>query len=295
MRKANLLMVKGLVAAGLLPFLTACDQMGSGQVVASVNGEEITIQEVNAELRSVRSLQTLDADSARKAAVGRIVDRRLMAQAAREQGLDETPYFLLREKQLRDALLAQLLRQSTEQSLNAPSQSTIDSYIDDNPALFAKRKIIAIEQITFSVPSEAIELKGIEQAENLDDVEVELERLEIPYQRVNRQLDSLDLGSEQTQEILGLPAGKPFVLPQSSDVMIGVVKSVSAAPVSKEAAKPLASAAILEDQLNSSLSEILSELRNDANVEYREDFLPTPLSATARIKLDSAPEANSGS
>ena len=75
--------------------LTGCKEVQGGQVAASVNGDEITLQEINAELRSMSGQVSIDPDDAPREAVQRIIKRRLMAQRAEEEGLDRTPAFLM--------------------------------------------------------------------------------------------------------------------------------------------------------------------------------------------------------
>lgn len=91
--------MKQLLIAALLAgtsLLAACDQEPTGQVAAVVNGEEITLQEINAELAGLNVPQGVDEKRVRQAALQRIVDRRLLAQAAKEEGVDQSPEFLVR-------------------------------------------------------------------------------------------------------------------------------------------------------------------------------------------------------
>src|SRR3546814_6815938 len=101
-----------------------------------LNGEEITPQESNAELGSRPIPEGVDKKVIQQAALQRLVERRLLAQAARDDELDKTPDYLLRERQLRDALLVQLMGQRAERALKVPGQQEIDKFIADNPLMF---------------------------------------------------------------------------------------------------------------------------------------------------------------
>ena len=67
--------------------LGGCQKEATGQVAAVVNGEEITLQEINAELAQLQVPEGVDRAQVQQAALQRIVDRRLLAQAAKEDGL----------------------------------------------------------------------------------------------------------------------------------------------------------------------------------------------------------------
>src|SRR4029079_16187186 len=85
--------------------LCACDSGGkpvtagsepTGQVVATVNGQEITLRELNAELGAAPPpIDPKAAKAAEQAALRSIIGRKVLAGAAREQGLDKTPDFAL--------------------------------------------------------------------------------------------------------------------------------------------------------------------------------------------------------
>ena len=262
-----------LAALALLSSLGACKQMQSGQVAASVNGEEITFQEIDAELRSVYALRTLGPDEARAAALERIVERRLMAQAARREGLHESSAFLLRQRQLRDALLAQLLREQTAQSLKAPTKAAIDEFIEANPLLFAERKLFVIRQLEFSIPAGDQPLKTLETAANLSGVADLLDQQRIPYEESMAELDSHNLGTTETQAILRLDRGEPFILPQGSQAIAAVVTDTRSEPLIGDEASALAAAKINREQADRSIKLLLSELREDAKLEYQDGVL----------------------
>lgn len=98
-----------------------------------MNGDEITLQEINAEIGNANMPAGADAKEVQKAALQRIVERRLLAQSAKEDGLDKTPEYLIRSRQIDDALLVQFLGQRSEKSFQVPNQQTIDKYMAENP------------------------------------------------------------------------------------------------------------------------------------------------------------------
>lgn len=96
-----------LAAPALL--IGACDRAPpTGQVVATVNGVEITLAELNAEGRARQ--WTIGTDRAqRDVALADLIKRKLLVQAATASGVQRTPDFILAERRLREVLLAQYL------------------------------------------------------------------------------------------------------------------------------------------------------------------------------------------
>lgn len=97
----------GAALVGSTLMLAACQQAApSGQVIATVDGVEITLAELNGEA-SARNLAIATDPAQRAAAIADLVKRKLLVRAARAQGLDRTPQFVLAERRMREILLAQ--------------------------------------------------------------------------------------------------------------------------------------------------------------------------------------------
>ena len=183
----------GFVAVACLMstvLLAGCEKEATGQVAAVVNGEEITLQEVNAELGQMQVPEGADKKQVQQAALQRIVDRRLLAQAAREDGLDKSPDFLIRRRQMEDALLVQLLGERTGRTTAVPDQAAVDAYVSDNPAVFGKRTIYKVDRIQFPVPSNLESLKSLENEHSMDAVAKRLDEMGIQFTRGEAAMDS---------------------------------------------------------------------------------------------------------
>jgi SurA-like N-terminal domain len=89
-----------VVVAILGIILSGCQRKAEGQTVAVVNGKEITIPELNFALNEVKIPEALDKNSARSQVLQKMIDRRLLADEARNEGIDKTPEFLNRQRQM---------------------------------------------------------------------------------------------------------------------------------------------------------------------------------------------------
>jgi len=81
-------------------------ELEKGQVVATVNGKDVTVHELNAELQGVDLPSGAQRKAVEQAALQQVVQRRILADIARERGLDKTPMFLLQEKRAEETILA---------------------------------------------------------------------------------------------------------------------------------------------------------------------------------------------
>lgn len=254
--------------------LSACGKEATGQVAAVVNGEEITLQEINAELGNASIPEGVDKKQVQQAALQRIVERRLLAQAARDDGLDKTPDYLLRERQLQDALLVQLMSQRAERALKVPGQQEIDKFIAENPAMFGSRKILTIDRIQFPLPKDLGQLKALEDDHSMEAVAANLNQLGVQFRRDTTQVDSAALGQQRMQQIQALPAGEPFVIPENGIVTVGVITGERAEAIPSANARPLAVQALRNKQLGETMQQRLKQSRAAAKIEYQTGFAP---------------------
>lgn len=254
--------------------LAGCGKEATGQVAAIVNGEEITLQEINAELGSKPIPEGVDKKMIQQAALQRIVERRLLAQAARDDELDKTSDYLLRERQLRDALLVQMMGQRAERALKVPGQQEIDKFIADNPLMFANRTILTIDRIQFALPSRPDQIKALENDHSMDAVAARLRQMGIEFRRDNPQIDAAVLGPQRLQQIKALPEGEPFVIPENGVATVGVITGERAEPVSPENARPQAVQALRNKQLAETIQERLKQSRAAAEISYQPGFAP---------------------
>lgn len=266
---------KPLTAVALTLFaLAACNKEPTGQVAAVVNGDEITLQEINAELGNAPIPDGVDKKVVQQAALQRILDRRLLAQDARSEDLDKSPEYMLRERQLQDALLVQIMGQKAQRSLRVPGQPDIDKFMAENPAMFADRKIYAVDRLQFALPKDMTQLKALEDDHSMDAVAARLSALGIKFTRGAAQMDSAQVGAQRIQQIKSLPAGEPFVVPENGMVTVGVIKGEQPAPLVGAEARPLAVRALQNKQLGDTLQQRLKQARTSAEITYQPGFAP---------------------
>lgn len=132
--------------------LGGCGKDGGGkkpttQVAAKVNGEEITVHEVNAVLSRATNVSAEAAPVAKREALARLVDQQLAVEQAIAKKLDRSPQVVQAIELARSEILARAYRDSLARSLPKPAEDEIKKYYNENPQLFAKRRIYSLEEI----------------------------------------------------------------------------------------------------------------------------------------------------
>lgn len=254
--------------------LAGCDKEPEGQVAAVVNGDEITLQEVNAEIGNANVPAGTDSKEVQRAALQRIVERRLLAQSAKEEGLDKTPEYLIRSRQIDDALLVQLLGQRAEKSFQVPDQQALNKYMAENPSMFAGRKMYVVDRIQFGLPADVSQLKSLESAHSMEEVAAKLNGLGIKFERGAAKMDSAQLGQQRMDQILALPDGEPFVIPENGMVTVAVITGESPLAGSSAEMNAIATQALRQKAMSTTLEERLKQARAKGEIKYQPDFAP---------------------
>ena len=263
-----------LSCAAIALALPGCAKKATGQVAAVVNGDEITMQEVGAELGTAKIPDGAEKDKARAAITQRLIDKRLLEQQAKEAGLDRDPDYLLRQRQLDQALLIELYAKRAQDTLRVPDQAAITKFIADHPANFADRMIYSVDQLRFPPPTDATVIAGLRDLHSLDAVVAFLESKGIKSARGVGKIDSAQVPPALMKQIMAVPAGEPFVVPTPQGVVASVITGREAAPLPAAQAQPLAVQMMRSQALEEVVQQRLKEARGKAKITYQPGYGP---------------------
>ncbi|MGQ3100387.1 MAG: EpsD family peptidyl-prolyl cis-trans isomerase [Sphingopyxis solisilvae] len=262
--------------------LGACSSEPTGQVVAVVNGEEITQQELNAEIAELPSPPVGDKQAIRRQVLQQIIERRLMAQIAKEDGLDRDPMYVIRERRLKEELLVQMYGVKTADTVRVPDAASVKKYLEENPGKFKERTAYLVDQISFDFPSDANILKALEADKTLAEVEETLKRYRIDYAKGGNSIDSGTLPTNVLNQILALPPGEPFIIPMQGKVVVSVITGRQPVPTTEQEASPMAAQTMRAENLGKVLRTRLEEAKAKASISYQDGLAPLPKKAAAK-------------
>jgi EpsD family peptidyl-prolyl cis-trans isomerase len=286
MRKFVILGASCLLGSVLL---SGCQKEATGQVAAVVNDDEVTLQEINTEMGDIQIPEGVDKARVQQGALQRVIERRLLAQAAREDGLDKTPEFLARSRQLEENLLVQLLGERLGRTTAVPDANAVATYMRENPAVFSARSILVVDQIRFAMPADARKLQRLQDDHTLDAVAATLREMGMQFERGVAQIDSAELGQERLNRIRALPEGEPFVIPQGGIVTVSVITREEPRPVTDAQARPVAAQMVRNAALSEAMRKRLEAEKAKAKIEYQRGFAPPAATPTPSATPAAAP------
>jgi peptidyl-prolyl cis-trans isomerase C len=263
-----------ILAVGLGLFAAGCDKKAEGQTVAVVNGEEITAPELNAELASANVATEADKQQARARILQGLIDRRLLAQHARAEGLDKSPEYLNRQRRMTEDLLIGMLGTRQINAAQLPSNDDINRFAASRPNMFAKREFWNLEQIRFEVPKDKRVIDQMAATKSLDDVAKLLSANGVRFARAKNRLDTAIVPLNIYGRVATLPAGEPFIIPVGNQAVASVIVSREPAPLTVEQARPQAVAVMRREQGAKFMQDRIKSLRQAAKIEYQGGFAP---------------------
>jgi EpsD family peptidyl-prolyl cis-trans isomerase len=267
----------------LSAFTSGCGKQATGQTVAVVNGEEISASELNAEVAAGNIPQGADKKRILPQLLQRVVDRRLMVQKAKEQGLDKSPDFLTRQRRANDELLISMMSQRQVESMKVPTPQEVDAFIAGNPGMFAQRSILLLDQLQFEAPGDQAGLQRLSKDHSLEALAKSLSDMGIEFARGKNRVDTATIPTEIMRQIQALPPGEPFIIPASGKLVASVITGREPAPTSADQARKLAVDALRRQNLSRNLQEQLKQLRAQAEISYQPGYDP-PATATTGSK-----------
>ncbi|MBB6123251.1 EpsD family peptidyl-prolyl cis-trans isomerase [Sphingobium subterraneum] len=268
---------KGVVALLLASAcVSGCSKQATGQVVAVVNGEEITLQELNAELSQLNLPANVDKKAVQSRVLQQMVDRRLLAQAAKEAGLDRDAEYLIQQRRMNEQLLVSMYGKKAFDTVRVPDTATVDKYIAENPMFFSGRTKYMLDQLVFPMPSDLSVLKGLQGTKTLGQVQDQLKSRNIAFDMKKAEMDSAQVPSAAMKQILALPPGEPFIVPAGNVVTVSVITGSTPIAVPTEEARAAAARMIRSNSLDKIGMDRLKEAKAKAKIEYQPGYSAAP-------------------
>lgn len=219
--------------------LAACGNGGQpkGQVVAKVGKEEVTVLDLQSALTGFQAPNAAARKAAEQQALNAIVQRKILAQAARKQKLDKTPEFARQQQQLTETLVVRDWQERLVKSVPTPNSDEVQQFIAQHPDLYGARKIFAVDVVRFVAPNDPALAKALQPLNSLDQVRTALAERKIPFGNGATQIDAFAVDPRLVDQLLKLKADDIFMLPQANNqVIVGHITGARVEPVANDAA-----------------------------------------------------------
>jgi peptidyl-prolyl cis-trans isomerase C len=263
-----------VVAIALALLASGCQKKASGQTVAVVNNEEITASDLNAELSSENASVTGSTQQARAQALQNLIDRRLLAQQAKQEGLDKSPDFINQQRRATEDLLIRMLLMRQVNTAQVPTPAEINQFEASHPNMFAGREAWTLQQLVFPLQKDPAVLAKIKAAKTLDEIAQILTSSGVQFTKATKKLDTAVIPTNIYGQLTQLKPGEPFVVPGPDRQVANVITAREPAVLAPDQARSLALNAMKRDQVQKLVQDRVKSLKTNAKIQYQPGFAP---------------------
>jgi len=263
-----------IIAIAIALVACSCQKKASGQTVAVVNNEEITAAELNDALGSDPNLAGTSSKEARANVLQKLIDRKLLVQQARKDGLDKSPEFVNQQRRAIDDLLINMLVSKKVNTSQTPSAQEIAAYESGRPEMFAGREIWTLQQIVYPTTKTPAVNSKLAQAKTLEEVAQILTSNNVQFTRATRKIDTAIFPHNIYAQIANTKTGEPFIAPGPDKAVASVITAREPAPLAGDQAQSVALTAMRRDQLQKFVQDRVKDLRTSAKIQYQPGFGP---------------------
>lgn len=274
--------------------LAACGdkEKKSGQALASVGGEEVTISQLNEELQR-SGAPPAQHEQAKKQLLESLIDRQLLLNEAVKEKIDRDPNVVQGIERAKALIIAQAYMQKHIGTVAKPSAAEVQDYFTKNPIFFSQRKQLEMRQLVLATSDISDELKAtMDSAKSLEEVAGWLDSHKVKYARAQQVRSTTELPPELTTKLLAMPKGQLFVIKEGERSVLVTITDTRDAPVTLEQAAPQIEQLLFAQRNKAAGTAELARLRAAAKIEYlNKEVAPKAAPAAAPAAPAAAKEA----
>lgn len=282
----KLLSLSALMA--IVAALSACGNADgkktSGQIAAKVNGDEISVHQINNVIARSDDIPPEQAERAAAQVLERIIDQELLVQSAREAKLDRDPQVMRAIEGAKRQILAQAYVERAATAASTQSEEEIGKFYKQNPALFERRRIYRVHELAVVAPQEklgALEAAAA-AAKSLNDLAGWFKSHQLPFNVATSTRPAEQVPSDILPQISEMKEGQIAVLTTPRGTTVVQLLRAEEAPVSEPQAAPIIKQFLANlKRLEVARAEI-RKLRERAKIEYVGEFAAAGPAAPAQ-------------
>jgi EpsD family peptidyl-prolyl cis-trans isomerase len=240
------------------------------QAAAKVNGDEITLPQLNFVLQQQRGLRPEQAESAAHQILERLVDQQLAVQKADEEKLERLPGVVQALDAARREVLARAYLEKTAERAAKPTPEEVHKYYEDKPALFADRRVYNIQEILVEARPEQVPVlrDKLAASKAIGEFIDYLKAGEFRFAGNQAVRAAEQLPWASLEAFARMKDGQAMVVPAPNGVQVVVLAGSRSQPVTEEQARPAIEQYILNERKRKLVEDDVKALRAAAKIQY---------------------------
>ncbi|MDR1424961.1 MAG: EpsD family peptidyl-prolyl cis-trans isomerase [Azoarcus sp.] len=280
------------VAVLLASMLAGCGGSKEGaasQVAVKVNKGEISVHQLNSMLARAGNIPQDQVKNVTAIALDRLVDQEVLVQKALAQKLDRDPRVLQMVEFAKREILARAYSEQVADKAQRPTEEQINAFYDENPSLFAKRRVYDLQEVNIRVPADKSDVvrERLREGGSLQQITSWLSGQNLLY-TVNA---ATNKPAEQVPaEIHKMEPGQAVAVTVQGGLALISVAAARDESVDRAKARPVIENMLLGRARGELVRNELKSLRDTATIQYVGDFGPPVKEERAAAAAASEPE-----
>lgn len=242
-------------------------QKAASQVVAKVNGDEISVHQINYVLTRSQGISPENADQAKKEILEKLIDQQLAIQQAEAGKLDRDPGVMQNIEAARRDILARAYLEKVVAAQAKPTVEEARKYYGDHPELFAQRRVYNLQEIMAPGASAADVKQIVSQSKSMQEVAATLKARDIKFAANAGIRPAEQLPMNVLAQLHGTKDGQTTVVELPQGVMILHVLASQTQSVGEAEALPRIQHFMANQRNGEAVANELKNLRNQAKIE----------------------------
>jgi len=253
--------------------LTACGEKkttGQVDVVVKVNGEAISVAELEDKMRQRDHLSEAQNISVSASAIKSKVDMELLRQAAVREKLDTDKTIHARLAESNRFILATAYMEKQMAAVAKPGEAEVKAYFQQHPERFADRKQYDLQELLIQTrPDNEAQIKEkLGGGKNYKAFVLWLKEKKIPNNGQQLVTSADQIPEEILQKLKNLKAGESIVIDGKDQINVIFLNAVKLQPVTLEQASPMIVKTLEDKRKRDVMNDMIRQLREKAKIEY---------------------------
>lgn len=251
--------------------LTGCNNASNltgSKVLATVNGDEITQDQVRSEL--LKSSPGMNAEQTEKQMLDSLIDRQLLLQEALKLNLDRAPEIIRAVESSKAQVYAQAYL-SQKLAKISPTDQEVTDFIKSHPEIFEHRKLFKTVDVIFANDATHVDLNTMEQEiTTLQGLQAELEARKVIYETNNSQFLTDRLPMAVLKKITHLSQGDLLFIHNGNTVVAKAIQSVNDVPMSDQMSLAVAKRLLSQQKKQNFIKNEIARLRKLSTIRVND-------------------------
>ena len=250
------------------------DKKPATQIVAKVNGDEITVHQLNGALAKIPNVTQENADAVRKEVLEKLINQQLAVQQAEKNKIDRSAEVVMMMDAAKREILTKAYLGQLVSNLPQPSDQEVTKFYDEHPELFAQRRIYKLQEIV--IPAKDAPAEEIRQvatnSKSMEEIVGWLKDKNIQHRTAGATRAAEQISLAMLSQIASMKDGETKVIETPEALTVVHLVSSEVSPVDREVAMQRIPRFLANEQAKEIINEDLERLKATAKIEYLNDF-----------------------